>query len=162
MGKLKLVPPPERERLVNPRRGSWIAYNPAFRRDLAAALGLADVSEATVLVFLKMQWRFSQTQGAPFWKAMTASRVKDETDAPGGSWKTEMAMSRKVMRTAMRPIVRVWPTKATFLEAGRDAFLDADGKELPFASYFDRLKKRTFYCLNPGWNERHLPETWLA
>jgi len=153
-------PPLPKPRYVNARVGTWVPYNPRLRSALAAALR-CPVSVNSTILFTHMEWRFKNTKGHPFWKNQRASRLRKEDDAPGGSWRTETGLSPKEFRTAFRQLGVCYASKGAFDATPAAAQFTQNGVEKPYASYFDRLRKRTYFLRNEAWFDR-FAGPWLA
>jgi hypothetical protein len=66
----------------------------------------------------------------------------------GDSWCEELNVSENTLRKYMKPLCNSFPSKKSF-QAAKNSF---DGK--PYVSYFDRLRKITFFFRNPSFPEK--------
>lgn len=71
----------------------------------------------------------------------------------GDSWTEELKLSDTTLRKYFKKICASYPSKKDF-EAAKDLF-----QNKPFASYFDRLRKLTFYFKNPHFQKKVTSES---
>ena len=70
----------------------------------------------------------------------------------GDSWTEELEFSKKEIATAWKNIGVHCPSKAAFDAVPPTQRIDGpEWKVMPYARYFDRLRKKTFYVRNDQW-----------
>lgn len=98
------------------------------------------------LMMAQLEFWFATTRGKAFYKFLAP--CDSERYKEGDSWQEELSMSKAEIRTAFSRIGVVYKSKKAF-DASSDIF---QGK--PYASYYDRIRKVTFYHQNTEEVER--------
>lgn len=109
-----------------------LRYCPAFNK-------LTGGINATLLM-LQIEYWFEKTNGNKFFKFLEP--CEDGCYKSGDSWCEELGFSKDEFRTAFRKIGKAYKSKKAFDES-LDKF---EGKM--YLSYFDRIKRLTFYMRN--------------
>lgn len=94
----------------------------------------------STLVMLQLEYWFEKIEGNTFFKFLEP--CQDNHYKVGDSWCEELGFSKGEFRTAFGKIGKVYKSKKEFNES-QDKF---DGKL--YLSYFDRIKRLTFYMRN--------------
>lgn len=89
------------------------------------------------LLLCQLEYWFSKRDSKPFYKFL--SPCADEHYYKGDSWTEELGFTKAEFRTAFRRIGTVYKSKSEFLKS-KDPF----GDKL-YLSYYDRIKKLTYY-----------------
>ena len=89
------------------------------------------------LLLCQLEYWFSKRDSKPFYKFL--SPCEDEHYHKGDSWTEELGFTKAEFRTAFRRIGTVYKSKSEFLKS-KDPF----GDKL-YLSYYDRIKKLTYY-----------------
>lgn len=93
------------------------------------------------LLMCQLEYWFDKVDGKAFYKFLEPCQHK--LCKKGDSWTEELGFSLAEFRSAFKRIGKVYKSKKAYLESA-DPF---DGK--PYLSYYDRIKKLTFYIRNP-------------
>ena len=100
-------------------------------------------SITATLLMSQLEFWFKVTGGKSFYKFMEPCEHGYYKE--GDSWQEELMMSSSEIRTAFKRIGIAYKSKKEFMEHERDIF---QGKM--YASYYDRMRKMTFYFRNAG------------
>lgn len=92
------------------------------------------------LLLCQLEYWFDKTNTEPFYKFLEP--CEDEHYQRGDSWTEEMGFTKPEFRTAFKRIGKVYKSRSEFL-ASKDKF---SGKL--YLSYYDRIKKLTYYVRN--------------
>lgn len=92
------------------------------------------------LLMCQLEYWFNHTNGEAFYKFLEP--CQDEHYHIGDSWIEEMGFTKTEFRTAFKHIGRIYKSKTEFLKS-KDKFC---GKL--YLSYYDRIKKLTYYLRN--------------
>lgn len=112
-----------------------------------------ELNEATggitsTILMLQLEYWFERVDGEAFFKFLEPCEALQYRG--GDSWCEETGFSKGEFRTAFGRIGKVYKSKREFTES-QDKF---EGKM--YLSYFDRIKKLTFYMRNPEVVEQYL------
>ena len=100
-------------------------------------------SVTAALLMSQLEFWFKVTGGKNFYKFMEP--CDHGYYKVGDSWQEELRMSSSEIRTAFKKIGIAYKSKKEFMEHEKDIF---QGKM--YASYYDRMRKMTFYFRNAG------------
>ena len=100
-------------------------------------------SVTAAVMMSQLEFWFKVTGGKSFYKFMEPCDHGYYKE--GDSWQEELMMSSSEIRTAFKRIGIAYKSKKEFMEHERDIF---QGKM--YASYYDRIRKMTFYFRNAG------------
>ncbi len=100
-------------------------------------------SVTAALLMSQLEFWFKVTGGKSFYKFMEP--CEHGYYKAGDSWQEELMMSSSEIRTAFKKIGIAYKSKKEFMEHENDIF---QGKM--YASYYDRMRKMTFYFRNAG------------
>ncbi|MGL4344086.1 MAG: hypothetical protein ACRCTE_02735 [Cellulosilyticaceae bacterium] len=92
------------------------------------------------LLLCQLEYWFTKTSGKPFYKFLAP--CEDECYRPGDSWCEELAFSKPEFRKAFSHIGQMYKSKKAYQASG-DPFA---GKL--YLSYYDRIRRRTYYLRN--------------
>ena len=92
------------------------------------------------LLLCQLEYWFEKTGSKPFYKFLEP--CEDEHYQRGDSWTKEMGFTKPEFRTSFKRISKVYKSKSAFL-ASKDNFSDK-----LYLSYYDRIKKLTYYVRN--------------
>ena len=92
------------------------------------------------LLMCQLEYWFNHTNGEAFYKFLEP--CQDEHYHIGDSWIEEMGFTKTEFRTAFKHIGKIYKSKTEFLKS-KDKFC---GKL--YLSYYDRIKKLTYYLRN--------------
>lgn len=94
----------------------------------------------TALMMAQLEFWFKVTEGRPFYKFLEP--CGHELYKEGDSWAEELGMTSSEIRSAFKRIGTIYKSKRAFMES-EDVF-----KGKPYASYYDRIRKTTYYLRN--------------
>lgn len=92
------------------------------------------------LMMAQLEFWFKVTEGRPFYKFLEP--CGHELYKEGDSWAEELGMTSSEIRSAFKRIGTIYKSKRAFVES-EDVF-----KGKPYASYYDRIRKTTYYLRN--------------
>lgn len=92
------------------------------------------------LMMAQLEFWFKVTEGRPFYKFLEP--CGHELYKEGDSWAEELGMTSSEIRSAFKRIGTIYKSKRAFMES-EDVF-----KGKPYASYYDRIRKTTYYLRN--------------
>ena len=92
------------------------------------------------LMMAQLEFWFKLTGGRPFYKFLEP--CGHELYKEGDSWSEELGMTSSEIRSAFKHIGTIYKSKRAFRES-QDVF-----KGKPYASYYDRIRKTTYYLRN--------------
>lgn len=94
----------------------------------------------SALMMAQLEFWFKVTEGRPFYKFLEP--CGHELYKEGDSWSEELGMTSSEIRSAFKRIGTIYKSKRAFRES-QDVF-----KGKPYASYYDRIRKTTYYLRN--------------
>lgn len=102
------------------------------------------------LMMAQLEFWFKVTEGRPFYKFLEP--CGHELYKEGDSWSEELGMTGSEVRTAFKRIGTIYKSKRAFKES-QDVF-----KGKPYASYYDRIRKTTYYLRNVEKVKQMMPD----
>lgn len=106
------------------------------------------------LMMAQLEFWFKVTGSKPFYKFLEP--CGHELYKEGDSWAEELGMTGSEVRTAFKRIGTIYKSKRAFTES-QDIF-----KGKPYASYYDRIRKTTYYLKNAEQVKQMMPKDALA
>lgn len=105
------------------------------------------------LMMAQLEFWFKMTGSKPFYKFLEP--CGHELYKKGDSWSEELGMTSSEIRSAFKRIGTIYKSKRAFKES-QDVF-----KGKPYASYYDRIRKTTYYLRNTEKAQQMMPEDTL-
>lgn len=102
------------------------------------------------LMMAQLEFWFKVTEGKPFYKFLEP--CGHELYKDGDSWAEELGMTSSEIRSAFKHIGTIYKSKRAFMES-QDVF-----KGKPYASYYDRIRKTTYYLRNTEKAQQMMPD----
>lgn len=102
------------------------------------------------LMMAQLEFWFKVTGSKPFYKFLEP--CGHELYKKGDSWAEELGMSSSEIRSAFKRIGTIYKSKRAFTES-QDVF-----KGKPYASYYDRIRKTTYYLRNTENAQQMMPK----
>lgn len=102
------------------------------------------------LMMAQLEFWFKVTGNKPFYKFLEP--CGHELYKEGDSWAEELGMTGSEVRTAFKRIGTIYKSKRAFTES-QDIF-----KGKPYASYYDRIRKTTYYLRNVEKVKQMMPD----
>ena len=102
------------------------------------------------LMMAQLEFWFKVTDGKPFYKFLEP--CGHELYKEGDSWSEELGMTGSEIRSAFKRIGTIYKSKRAFMES-QDVF-----KGKPYASYYDRIRKTTYYLRNTEKAQQMMPD----
>lgn len=102
------------------------------------------------LMMAQLEFWFKVTGGRPFYKFLEP--CGHELYKDGDSWAEELGMTSSEIRSAFKRIGTIYKSKRAFKES-QDVF-----KGKPYASYYDRIRKTTYYLRNIEKAQQTMPD----
>ena len=102
------------------------------------------------LMMAQLEFWFKVTEGRPFYKFLEP--CGHELYKEGDSWAEELGMTSSEIRSAFKRIGTIYKSKRAFMES-EDVF-----KGKPYASYYDRIRKTTYYLRNVEKVKQMMPD----
>lgn len=102
------------------------------------------------LMMAQLEFWFKVTEGRPFYKFLEP--CGHELYKTGDSWAEELGMTSSEIRSAFKRIGTIYKSKRAFMES-EDVF-----KGKPYASYYDRIRKTTYYLRNVEKVKQMMPD----
>lgn len=102
------------------------------------------------LMMAQLEFWFKVTEGRPFYKFLEP--CGHELYKDGDSWAEELGMTSSEIRSAFKRIGTIYKSKRAFKES-QDLF-----KGKPYASYYDRIRKTTYYLRNVEKVKQMMPD----
>ena len=102
------------------------------------------------LMMAQLEFWFKVTEGKPFYKFLEP--CGHELYKDGDSWAEELGMTSSEIRSAFKRIGTIYKSKRAFMES-QDVF-----KGKPYASYYDRIRKTTYYLRNTEKAKQMMPD----
>ena len=102
------------------------------------------------LMMAQLEFWFKVTEGKPFYKFLEP--CGHELYKAGDSWAEELGMTSSEIRSAFKRIGTIYKSKRAFMES-QDVF-----KGKPYASYYDRIRKTTYYLRNTEKAQQMMPD----
>lgn len=106
------------------------------------------------LMMAQLEFWFKVTGSKPFYKFLEP--CGHEPYKNGDSWSEELGMTSSEIRSAFKRIGTIYKSKRAFAES-QDVF-----KGKPYASYYDRIRKTTYYLRNTEKAQQMVPEDILV
>lgn len=106
------------------------------------------------LMMAQLEFWFKVTGSKPFYKFLEP--CGHELYKKGDSWSEELGMTSSEIRSAFKRIGTIYKSKRAFKES-QDVF-----KGKPYASYYDRIRKTTYYLRNTEKAQQMMPEDTLV
>ena len=106
------------------------------------------------LMMAQLEFWFKVTEGKPFYKFLEP--CGHELYKEGDSWSEELGMTSSEIRSAFKRIGTIYKSKRAFMES-QDVF-----KGKPYASYYDRIRKTTYYLRNTEKAQQMMPKDALT
>lgn len=102
------------------------------------------------LMMAQLEFWFKVTEGRPFYKFLEP--CGHELYKEGDSWAEELGMTSSEIRSAFKRIGTIYKSKRAFMES-QDIF-----KGKSYASYYDRIRKTTYYLRNVEKVKQMMPD----
>lgn len=102
------------------------------------------------LMMAQLEFWFKVTDSKPFYKFLEP--CGHELYKKGDSWSEELGMTSSEIRSAFKRIGTIYKSKRAFTES-QDVF-----KGKPYASYYDRIRKTTYYLRNTEKAQQMMPK----
>ena len=106
------------------------------------------------LMMAQLEFWFKVTDNKPFYKFLEP--CGHELYKEGDSWAEELGMTSSEIRSAFKRIGTIYKSKRAFMES-QDVF-----KGKPYASYYDRIRKTTYYLRNTEKAQQMMPKGSLT